>query len=461
MRTACCAFLGLLVFSDAAVAAPPVERRLHLGQVEASSYLINDWNRFQENYHPNYIADDDAKTAWVEGATTSGAGEWIRVKITRLDGTSKIRVRIRNGYQKSKALFAANARAKAITVKLLPSGATAKATLPDAMEWQEVAVEQKAGPVEAVEIKVDSVYAGTKYTDLCISDVQVFATSTTKQNPVFEKLKYVALQAWKQQRLEAARQFKKADAGTLPFLPAYEMKTTEGETDHDPIYACKGEDRCVLRETLAVAGRHAELKPWASAMALAAEALKADAVLVPGRVAPLDKRPLPPLDGFRPFNLQDVTDDMPWSGDILMPHYGTVGALRTDSLRPLDTKLPVTIEEALAAKPKVCHREKPTTFSWMLRQKVTEGADAGRDTVRVVLAVTCGRVGVRDGWTDIAAPQLLVYDEAGRLSLIAGYYYVSGLRWDKVDGHDVIVAAQGYVTDSGTTTVERRVAAAP
>src|SRR5262245_60054207 len=219
------------------------ERRLHSDGAEASSFLWNDWNRFQENYHPNYIADDDPKTAWVEGAATSGAGEWVRVKITRLDGTSKIRLRIRNGYQKSKALFTANARAKAITVKLLPSGATAKATLPDVMEWQEVAVEQKPGPVEAVELKVDSVYEGTKYTDLCISDVQVFATSTTKQNPVFEKLKYVALQAWKQQRLEAARQFKKADAGTLPLLPAYTQETKEGDGGFDVDDKCKGDAR--------------------------------------------------------------------------------------------------------------------------------------------------------------------------------------------------------------------------
>jgi hypothetical protein len=38
---------------------PPKERRLHVANAEASSYLINDWNKFQENYLPLYVGDDD------------------------------------------------------------------------------------------------------------------------------------------------------------------------------------------------------------------------------------------------------------------------------------------------------------------------------------------------------------------------------------------------------------------
>src|SRR5689334_3483975 len=132
----------------AAIAAPavataaPVERRLHTDSTESSSFLWNDWNKFQENYHPNYIADDDAKTAWVEGAANSGAGEWVRINLTELDKTTKLRLKIRNGYQKSKALFKANARAKDITVRLLPSKTEVKATLTDKDGWQEVSITQ-------------------------------------------------------------------------------------------------------------------------------------------------------------------------------------------------------------------------------------------------------------------------------------------------------------------------------
>src|SRR5688500_7426646 len=91
--------------------AAPTERRLHSDTVEASSFLANDWNKFVESYHPNYIADDDPATAWVEGNAANGAGEWVRIEVSSYE-TTKTRVRIRNGYQKSKELFKANARAK-------------------------------------------------------------------------------------------------------------------------------------------------------------------------------------------------------------------------------------------------------------------------------------------------------------------------------------------------------------
>src|SRR5690242_16085841 len=109
-----------LVVPALAVAAP-TERRLHSDNIDASSFLWNDWNKFVENYHPNYVADDDPATAWVEGAKGSGAGEWIRIWVTPLDKTTKVRLRVRNGYQKSKDLWKANARAKEVTLRLVPS----------------------------------------------------------------------------------------------------------------------------------------------------------------------------------------------------------------------------------------------------------------------------------------------------------------------------------------------------
>ena len=96
-------------------------------------------------------------------------------------------MKIRNGYQKTPKLFEANSRAKELTVTLLPSKKTVDVTLTDTQGWQEIVVEQPAGPLEAVELKVKSVYAGKKYDDLCISDVQLFVTATSSDNPAFEK----------------------------------------------------------------------------------------------------------------------------------------------------------------------------------------------------------------------------------------------------------------------------------
>src|SRR5688572_33213594 len=106
--------VALVVALAAPAAAKPVERRLHSDNVDASSFLWNDWNKFVENYHPNYLADDDPVTAWVEGAKSTGAGEWVRINVTPLDNTPKVRLRIRNGNQQSKDLVKANASAKAV-----------------------------------------------------------------------------------------------------------------------------------------------------------------------------------------------------------------------------------------------------------------------------------------------------------------------------------------------------------
>ena len=74
------------------------------------------------------------------------------------DGRRDARAREgRNGYQKTKRLFQANSRARVVTVVLLPSQQTTDVELKDEFGWQEVAVEQPAGKLEAVELRVKSV----------------------------------------------------------------------------------------------------------------------------------------------------------------------------------------------------------------------------------------------------------------------------------------------------------------
>jgi hypothetical protein len=450
----------VLAATAATAAAAPVERRLHSDAAEASSFLWNDWNRFQENYHPNYVADDDPRTAWVEGAASSGAGEWVRIKVTKLDGVSAVRLRLRNGYQKSKALFAANARIKDVTIKLLPSGKTTRAMLPDAMEWQELTVKQDAGPLEGVEIQVGSVYEGSKYADLCLSDAQIFATATDRQNPVFEKLKLTALQAWKKDRVAAAKQFRAQGAKTMPLLTAYTEVAGPEDTAEGVWDKCQNDVLCHTREALARAGRARELQPWTTSIAIANKALAGDPGLFAAKVAPTDARSLPPLDGFRTPEAYDGIEIGAYWKQTSLPIYGVVGALRTDTLRVIETRSPVSLADAVAAKPAGCQRGKGATFTWALRQK-GEAADAGRDLVRAVVAVHCAYVETRDGGSESAVPQVLVYDPQGRLALVAGPGYVDGFTWATVDGRDAIVSARG-IGESGWHGVDRRmVAAAP
>src|SRR4029078_2247104 len=101
---------------------PAKERRLHVADAEASSYLINDWNKFQENYLPLYVGDDDPRTAW--SLKVAGHGEWLRVHVTPMEGATKLRMKIRNGYQKTPRLWEANSRGRELSVAFVPAKTT-------------------------------------------------------------------------------------------------------------------------------------------------------------------------------------------------------------------------------------------------------------------------------------------------------------------------------------------------
>ena len=50
-------------------------KQLHAATAESTSFLKSSWNKYNENYHPNYVLDDNPKTAWVEGAEGNGEKE--------------------------------------------------------------------------------------------------------------------------------------------------------------------------------------------------------------------------------------------------------------------------------------------------------------------------------------------------------------------------------------------------
>ncbi len=424
------------------------ERRLHADQVASSSFLWNDWNRFQENYHPLYVSDGDPKTAWVEGADGAGEGEWIRMQVTPMEGATRVRLRMRPGYHKSASLFKANARPREMTIKLLPSEKTTKVTAKDAMEWQEFVAEQPAGAVDAVEVRVDSVYPGAKYSDLCISDVEVHATAATRENPAFEKSKLAKVLAWKGERITASKLFKQASSKELPLLPAYKLTTGEGKVELSLWEKCEGDQICWTRETLAAASemrdKHGE------AMKIASAALEGKGT-VPARMVPADARPLPSVDGLYVPTIYNGSEHDFGYGGLELPVANTISSLQSDKLGVLALEgkdVKATLADALAAKADGCKTKKGRTYTWALRDKAPAGAaDAGRDRVRALVFVVCGRIEARDGYADDAMLQVAVYDAEGRLELTAGAGYVSAFSWSKREHTPVIAGAIGLYSD--------------
>lgn len=156
--------------------------RLYVPSAQASSFLQNNWNKYQENYHPNYAFDDNPATAWVEGKEGYGEGEEISWKVSSLASAKRIHLRIRSGYQKSKKLFGANSAPKQVEL-ILDNGqgrtvATKKFDLKRAMGFQNLEMDLPGETgFEFLKLRILSTYPGTVYKDTCISDIQTFVES--------------------------------------------------------------------------------------------------------------------------------------------------------------------------------------------------------------------------------------------------------------------------------------------
>jgi hypothetical protein len=426
--------VALLTFAgrDGAAAVPAApgpakERRLHVASAEASSYLVNDWNKFQENYLPLYVGDDDPKTAW--SLKTEGIGEWLRVHTTQMEGASKLRMKLRNGYQKTPKLFEANSRAKELTVTLLPSKRTVDVTLTDSEGWQEIIVDQPAGPLESVELKVKSVYAGKKYDDLCISDVQLYVTATSSDNPAFEKQRLTKIVTWKKERVAAAKLFQTKLGQSLPIEAQYVAVPVGGNGDQFPSKCAEAGELCFMAHAVGRAGNGKDMKKHTPALRMAADLVAAKfASMPPVRVSVRDKRPFPAVDGLCTPSIDSCLED-PCTSRLPLPIGGQLGYLDANALALVEqTGLP-SFSDVSANKPPQCKRAEATTFAWARRDATPAGVAAEVGRLRALLLVKCGMVEGREGSFPSSRSQLLVYGADGRLEVVANMNNAAALDW--------------------------------
>lgn len=180
MRNIICIFLVLILGGINCFALE--SNNLFPYEVKASSYLSQNDFVMKDNYHPYYVVDDNPKTAWVEGVSGDGIGEYI-IMYDKFPKDNTIVISIRNGYQKSEELFYKNNRVKDLEIKLTsgtmnkPKLTSLNFTLRDEMGWQQLNIQ----PLEdcwAITFIIKSVYKGTKYEDTCLSDIKI-----TFENP--------------------------------------------------------------------------------------------------------------------------------------------------------------------------------------------------------------------------------------------------------------------------------------
>ena len=133
-------------------------------------------NQAGNNYNPKNMVDGDIKTAW---ALPYHSGEVILQFNLKKQATSVSRLLIYNGYGKNKKKYLQNSRAKKIgiyTNGITKQNLVREWELADQMDWQSVIL--NVGDVNSVFIRIHSVYPGTTWPDLCVSEVKLVGASS-------------------------------------------------------------------------------------------------------------------------------------------------------------------------------------------------------------------------------------------------------------------------------------------
>jgi eukaryotic-like serine/threonine-protein kinase len=132
----------------------------------AQAIAVQSSSALSDEYNPGNTRDDRIETAWVEGATGAGVGEWVA--FTFQPQTIQF-VEIYPGYGKSSELFYANNRLKRATL-IFSDGTRASVQLFDQMRMQTVVL-QKGVRASSLRLIIEEVYPGTKYEDTVIAEI--------------------------------------------------------------------------------------------------------------------------------------------------------------------------------------------------------------------------------------------------------------------------------------------------
>ncbi|MBK1791156.1 NADase-type glycan-binding domain-containing protein [Persicirhabdus sediminis] len=136
-------------------------------KVQASSQLAdaNGYSYSADNLHTN---QGEKSFAWSEGVDGHGIGEVLDFTLNKeieLDS-----VLVENGYTRSEELFLSNSRVKDVTF-VVNGKEEFKRTLLDRRREQRIDLSECKTKMKTIQLRIDSVYPGSKYEDTCLSDV--------------------------------------------------------------------------------------------------------------------------------------------------------------------------------------------------------------------------------------------------------------------------------------------------
>jgi hypothetical protein len=156
--------IGFLASSQAPEPAGAGPIRLEVSAVTVSSALPPAG---AVDYGSENLVDGEPATAWNEGSSGDGTGEWVEVALTGPADVS--RVLLWNGYQHEEA-FETNNRVAELRLEL--SGMPFVAPLLDVEGPQVVKLPQPVR-TDRIRLVIERVYPGNRYNDAAISDLEI------------------------------------------------------------------------------------------------------------------------------------------------------------------------------------------------------------------------------------------------------------------------------------------------
>lgn len=136
------------------------------GRVCVTSVLAS---QFGNAYGPRNLVDGVPSTAWSEGARWHGVGEMVVIVFPEPRPVSSLS--LINGYAKNDDIFFKNGRVRSMTISS-SAGETAKVQLRDARDWQSFSLPFRQ-PATWISLEIANVYAGARYQDTAISEIDV------------------------------------------------------------------------------------------------------------------------------------------------------------------------------------------------------------------------------------------------------------------------------------------------
>ncbi|MCP5088769.1 MAG: hypothetical protein GY952_18410 [Rhodobacteraceae bacterium] len=136
------------------------------GDICASSVLAGQSGN---SYLQSNLLDGNPATAWVEGQSGDGIDAFLTLEFAGSKTVSELQ--LTNGYTKSDSIFTKNNRVRDIEVTS-STGQRLSAQLADHGHWQTISLPGFLN-VDWIQIRILSVYRGTKYRDTAISELRV------------------------------------------------------------------------------------------------------------------------------------------------------------------------------------------------------------------------------------------------------------------------------------------------